>query len=217
MTIDTVRRPVRKPPLTIRQILTWADAHHRRTGKWPTFYNGPVHEATEERWHSINKALHLGHRGLPAGGSLPRLLAKHRHVRNKAALPRLSFRRILAWADAYYRRTGRWPSGHSGPVDEAPGESWQSVETALREGRRGLPGGLSIHRLLVMRRGKGDNSALPKLTVRQLLAWADAYHRHPARGQIAIPVSCGKLPQRIGGGSPRPCGTVNVGCLPMDH
>jgi len=25
----------RKPPLSIKQILAWADAHHKRTGEWP--------------------------------------------------------------------------------------------------------------------------------------------------------------------------------------
>jgi hypothetical protein len=42
-----------------------------------------------------------GVRGLPAGCSLPQLLAKHRRVRNIHDLPRLNRKQILAWADAH--------------------------------------------------------------------------------------------------------------------
>ena len=35
----------------------------------------------------------------------------------------------------------------SGPIAEAPGETWKSVDLALRYGYRGLPGGASLARL----------------------------------------------------------------------
>jgi hypothetical protein len=41
-----------------------------------------------------------GRRGLRAGSSLARLLSKHRSRRNHLDLPRLSNKKILAWADA---------------------------------------------------------------------------------------------------------------------
>ena len=53
--------------------------------------------------------------------------------------PPLRIKRILAWADAHYQRTGRWPSQTSGPIAEAPGETWLAVHTALRVGLRGQP------------------------------------------------------------------------------
>ena len=68
----------RKRPLTVGQILAWADAHHTRTGKWPTLASGPVAEAPGERWTAIDTALRLGCRGLPGGDSLTRLLDRHR-------------------------------------------------------------------------------------------------------------------------------------------
>jgi hypothetical protein len=67
-----------KPPLTIKQVLAWADAHHARTGAWPTRQSGPVLEAPGEAWKNLDAALHHGHRGLPAGGSLARLLNRLR-------------------------------------------------------------------------------------------------------------------------------------------
>jgi hypothetical protein len=68
----------RKPPLTVEQILAWADAHHARTGRWPTARTGPVPEAPGEVWRNLDAALYRGGRGLPGGGSLARLLHQHR-------------------------------------------------------------------------------------------------------------------------------------------
>jgi hypothetical protein len=42
--------------------------------------------------------------------------------------PTLTVEQILAWAEAYHARTGRWPTAASGPVTEAPGEHWGSLE-----------------------------------------------------------------------------------------
>ena len=82
-------------------------------------------------------ALRKGLRGLPGGSSLSRLLAEHRGVRNKAEFPPLNAKRILAWADAHHSRTGGWPNAGSGPISEAPGETWNAVESALNQGLRG--------------------------------------------------------------------------------
>ena len=63
----------------------------------------------------------------------------------------------LAWADAHRARTGSQPHDRSGPVADAPGETWGNIDRALRHGRRGLPGGTSLSWLLAQngREGKG--------------------------------------------------------------
>jgi hypothetical protein len=61
------------PPLSVEQILAWADEHHTRTGSWPTELSGPV-GTTGESWQAINRALRDGERGLPGGTSLFKLL-----------------------------------------------------------------------------------------------------------------------------------------------
>jgi hypothetical protein len=71
----------------------------------------------------------------------------------KHCRPPLTEGQILAWADAHRARTGGWPGTGSGPVADAPGESWKAVDTALRVGCRGLPGGDSLPRLLARHRG----------------------------------------------------------------
>jgi hypothetical protein len=66
-----------RPPLSEAQILAWADAHHARTGRWPSAASGPVCGVPGESWRGINQALDSGYRGLPGGDTLARLLARH--------------------------------------------------------------------------------------------------------------------------------------------
>ena len=54
-----------------------------------------------------------------------------------------STNQILAWADAHQARTGQWPMAESGPIPEAPDETWSKVNSALRNGTRGFLGALS--------------------------------------------------------------------------
>jgi hypothetical protein len=98
----------------------------------------------------ISQALTRGLRGLPGGSSLAQLLAERRGARNPRDLPRLTADQILTWADAHRAANGRWPTEDSGPVPGAPNprESWATINSALRLGQRGLPGGLSLSRLL---------------------------------------------------------------------
>ena len=169
------KRIVMKPPLSLGKILAWADAHHRRSGRWPT--NGspaPLPEAPDENWRGIDWALRRGARGLPGGSSLAQLLAKHRNRRNLAAMPPLSMPQVLAWADAYHHRKGQWPNKDSGPVAEAPVENWNTINAALRIGRRGLPGGTTLAKLLAQCRGY-QPAHKDRLSTRQILAWANAH------------------------------------------
>lgn len=115
-----------------------------------------------ETWLAVDRRLRRGGRGLPGGSSLPRLLAEARGVRNTSAVPPLRVTQILAWAREHKRRTGRWPSAASGPVVVAPGETWNAVNAALAFGKRGLPGGSSLAKLLegVKRRKKDESGFL---------------------------------------------------------
>ncbi len=170
-----VRNNLGLPRLTRRQVLAWADAHRRRTGDWPTGDSGPVAEAPGESWSAIDTALHNGLRGLRGGSSLARLLAQYRGRCHRFNRPRLSHRKIMAWADAHHARTGEWPNVNSGPVPEAPGERWDRIDNALRQGDRGLRGGSSLLLLLVRKRGVRHPLHLPPLTEDQVWGWARAH------------------------------------------
>jgi hypothetical protein len=163
-------------PLTVAQILAWADAHHAATGRWPITSSGKVEGAPGETWGAINKALCEGRRGLAGNTTLARLLAAHRGHEALNGRPALTVEQVLAWADAHHATHERWPVEDSGAVEAAPRETWGAISQALLYGRRGLPAGSSLARLLDERRGVRNPRALPPLTLVQILAWADAHH-----------------------------------------
>ncbi len=173
------------PPLTIDQILAWADAHHETTGRWPNLLSGPVVQEPSETWIAVDHALRSGGRGLPGGSSLPGLLAERRGTRNPRALPRLTVRQILTWADGHHQRTGQWPNALSGQVEGSHGETWKAIDHGLRNGSRGLRGGSSLPRLLAECRGVPNPASLPPLSVEQVLMWADAHHERTGRWPYA--------------------------------
>jgi hypothetical protein len=173
------------PPLAVADILRWADAFHDEHGSWPHAHSGPVAQARDFTWMQVNRALMDGFHGLPGGSSLAILLALKRDHRHRSYLLHLTEQEILQWADAYHQVHSAWPTHHSGPVAEAPGESWSAINCSLTEGLRGLPGGSSLARLLEIHRGRRNQETLPPLSVEQILAWADAFQRHHSRWPAA--------------------------------
>jgi hypothetical protein len=85
------------------------------------------------------------------GSSLRPLLIRKRGVRNPMALPPLTEELIRGWVELHVQRTGSPPKYDSGPVIDAPGETWTGVDAALRYGKRGLPGRSSIAKLMANR------------------------------------------------------------------
>jgi hypothetical protein len=120
-----------RPPLTVEQVLAWADRHREKTGSWPAAGSGKVAGARGQTWKGINDALERGYRGLPGGSSLAQLPAEHRGKHNKTWRPPLTEGQILGWADAHRRRTGAWPNLLSGAVADAPGETWREINNCL--------------------------------------------------------------------------------------
>ncbi|HUY32053.1 MAG TPA: hypothetical protein VMV69_04670 [Pirellulales bacterium] len=179
---------IRARRLSLTQILAWADAYHARHGKWPTQRSGRVDGVAGTTWSAVNNALRRGFCDLPSSTSLSRLLANERNV-VRVSGRRLGVPRILAWADAYHQRHGRWPTRRSGRIDDAPDLTWAAVQRALYCGFRGLPGGSSLEQLLADERGAPRIRAR-RLSPTQILAWADAYHaRHgkwPSRKSGAV-------------------------------
>ncbi len=168
-------------PYSIPLILAWADAHFQLTGSWPHHDSGPIAAAPGETWQAVETALSRGQRGLRGGSSLAQLLADERGVRNKARLPHLKPGEILRWCDAHRARTGQWPTQTSGPIPEAPGETWLGINHALHDGLRGLPGGSSLAQLLAEERGVRNRAALPPLSLKKIRGWARAHKERTGR------------------------------------
>jgi len=183
-------RSMTEPPtLTTSRILEWADNHWKKTGQWPKVASGKVH-GTDETWRNIDMALRAGGRGLPAGSSLPRILADQRGTRNRGDLPSLSIGQILRWADEHKTATGEWPNAKSGDIRDTA-ESWSGVANALYCGLRTLPEGGSLAQLLAEHRGVRNPKGLPPLSTSQILRWAKAFvlehGRRPRRTDGPIP------------------------------
>ena len=88
--------------------------------------------------------------------------------------PALTIADILRWADAFHARCGRYPRQDDGAVAEAD-LTWSAVSQSLKRGYRGLPGGSSLADVLQAKRGVRNKKGLPKLTLAQILGWADAH------------------------------------------
>jgi len=191
-----VRNKARLPPFSVNKILTWADAYYRRHRKWPTAKSGPIPEAPGETWNAVQSALNNGCRGLAGGSSIARLLEKYRAVRNVNHPPRLTYEKILAWADAFHGRKDEWAKRKSGAIDGQPGETWSGIDTALFQGHRGLPGGVTLAQFLQRHRGAPNRMALPRLSEKQILSWADGHHERtghwPHRDSGRIPEAPGE-------------------------
>jgi len=140
-------------PLAREQILAWADAHFRRTGKWPTKGSGRI-PGTRETWYKIDTALSFGFRGHPGGTKLTDLLAAERGVRHRNKPPALNQTTIRSWIETWHARTGEWPNCRSGAIPESGGETWAAVANAFTRGNRGLAPGLTLERFVVGVRGE---------------------------------------------------------------
>jgi hypothetical protein len=173
-----LRSKSKRAPLSIEEILRWADEWFAVHGKWPNINSGLIPGTIDDTWGRIDDGLRNGHRELPknSGLSLARLLEQRRGVRNSEYPPMLSVTQIIDWAKAYHQRTGKWPKEDSGAIPEAVGETWLAIDMSLRKGKRGLPVGSSLARLLAASCGVRNPQQAPRLTIAKILRWADAYY-----------------------------------------
>jgi hypothetical protein len=188
------RNPKEAPPVTLEQVLAWADEHHARTGKWPSSRSGRIPDSGGEKWKALNRALELGLRGLPGGSSLARLLAERRGKTHHLRLPQLALDHILQWADAHFQRTGKWPTCESGTIAEAPDETWKGIARAMFQGNRGLQKGYTLAMLLAERRGVRNLWTRPELSLAQILAWADTFHARTGSWPMATSGAIAEAP-----------------------
>jgi hypothetical protein len=165
-------------PISIDEILVWADAYYARHGEWPTQTSGKI-PGSRESWSAIDVCLRDGFRGLPGGSSLPKFLQKYRGVPIGRKPPKLTEEQILAWADAHFAASGRWPTASSSAT--GTNVDWLSVQNAMRMGLRGLSPGRSLAQFLAERRGARNHMRLPPLKVKQILEWAKAFHQATGR------------------------------------
>ena len=193
-----------KKPLTISQILQWADWHHLRTGQWPTTRSGFILDQPDRTWLAVETALIKGTCGLRGGSSLHRLLKARRRIPDpRMVVPELTLKHIQQWADSHRTITGQWPHRESGLVLDCPRISWTTIERRMKSGRLSLPRGTTLTRWLRKARSVCDGGK-PLLTKRLVLDWAQKHfnrlgrwpvtksgpvHRHPEENWATIDVA----------------------------
>jgi hypothetical protein len=163
----------RKPPLTVAQILRWADAHRERTGAWPAVRSGPVEGGPGLTWRAVAAALSRGRRGLPGGDTLARLLHRERGAPRRRAPQRK--------ADAREAARLRAEGLTLAEVGRRLGLTRQRVHHAVARGGggQGTMTTQQVGRHAAAGVGGGEGRAVPRrrppLTVADILRWADAY------------------------------------------
>ena len=168
-------------PLDEDLILSWADEHFEKYGVWPNLNSGQVDGRDEEAWVNINVALRVGHRGLLLGSSLAILLYERRGALCRSYRPTLTVDDVLLWADRHMEVHGRYPTIDDGIIEAAPKENWNAINVALEMGFRGLSKGSSLARVLQEHRNHRNPRGLPKLTLEDILVWADEHYQRTGR------------------------------------
>ncbi len=177
--VRAVARVAQRPPLTVEQILKWADRHKAQTGKWPRYHSGKI-DGTDLTWMAVGYSILYAKPNLPHGLTLPLLLQKYRGVHNRRLQPALTITRILRWADDFRRATGTWPIATSGRISGTT-DSWNSIDSALRTARRGISRKTSLARLLFRYRGVENIADKAPLKTKEILKWAKSFHRKYGR------------------------------------
>lgn len=181
-------------PLTIKQILAWADQHHEWTGRWPIRHSGPVIGQSDETWERIADAMTKGMRGLKGDISLTRLLAKRRGAQDARRIrSNITREQIVEWARLHHLRTQTWPSRDSGRVASAPDLTWSTIHATLKRGGENLPGGESLPQLLRKEFFIWSKRGNRPLSISLIMKWADDHHSRKGRWPV---VMSGQIPRQ---------------------
>ena len=165
------------PPLSMEEILSLADDYRATHGRWPNANSGRI-DGMALTWTTINERLRRGHRGLPEGASLLRMLKQYRQARVREG-PLLTEQQILAWADAHFARA--WPLAE-GDFGQNHGNQGDVVERGQCAAER-RPRAAEVLAISVAGRTPrcAERPGPPALTEEAILAWADAYFAEHGR------------------------------------
>lgn len=169
------RNPKNLPKLTIEQISQWAEAHHKRTGEWPTKDSGSIPEVPGENWKAINYALKSKKsiRGLRGSTTLSLLLKEQLGV----GLFKFDISTIKKCILTHVERIGAYPDKHSGVVFDLPGKTWGMIDSALRKGNIELADKSNLAKLISTEFRVRNIKYLPDLEVEIIKKCILAYHK----------------------------------------
>lgn len=132
-------------PLTEAQIYECIQDYYSKTGRWPAA-STICPASPYGSWPAIDMALRLGRRGLPGGSSIAKLrggvLTRAGSLTKRGASNQLTFDQIYEWMLDHKMSHGVFPNCEM--KTKVGDTNWRAIDSALRLGSRGLPGGSSI-------------------------------------------------------------------------
>lgn len=136
-------------PITEKQIFKAGKEFLKIHGRLPTAHSQePVPGHPQETWMGLNRACHIGGRGLEAGGSLAKIFKPLREQHGPFPHSPIRLDDIMRAGLAFHRLHGRWPRANSPEaVPGLPDDNWNALNYALNRGLRGLPEGGSLVKL----------------------------------------------------------------------
>ena len=182
---------------SLEEIITAAkDFSKGNNKKLPNRGTGSFQGYLKLTWGAIDGAIKRGSISGITAKSLADLFVQEFGYRNVNNLPDLRQEKILEWCDLFKERNGMFPSNTSQSIAEMGTETFRSIDTALRENRRGLNGYSSLSNFLYEERGKRNNKSLPNLTKEKILEWMKNWYEEkgawPTAGDGEIPKSGGE-------------------------
>ena len=134
-------------PLTIGQIHQEIRHYRKTRGQFPTRASGYI-PGLRTTWKALDHALLGGNRELSKSSLTKEIVVVAEQLGQKVrklCKPALRLSQVHEAIVAHRRRTGRFPTVDSGRSPELDAD-WRSVNMALSQGLRGLPGGSSLSR-----------------------------------------------------------------------
>lgn len=163
--------------LTEKKIMHWANVHKRKKGCLPNRHSGPIMHpsAAPDTWADAHSALLLGLRGLHGGKTLEEMLSSY--VEDQITITETQ---ILTWVDAHKKQSGSYPVNATfGEIPESNGQTWNSIDFALKKGLYGLPKRKpsdSLYWFISRHRGSQIQYKRPNLTSMSVMAWAMSFY-----------------------------------------
>ena len=80
---------------------------------------------------------------------------------------------ILEWADLFYKRNNAWPNQNSESIHEMEGNTWKTIDQALRYSQIGLRRSCGLSRFLGMKRGyvPANGKSMPDISIEDIVEY----------------------------------------------
>ncbi len=120
-----------------------------------------------------------GSRGFQKGDSLAQFIAREFKIPNHRSSKPLTGEIIKNWVDQFIQKHERKPTRNDGVIEFAENDykntKWTTVDSSLKNGRRGLPGESSLAEFIKEHFGIKNRNYPPEISIDQVCVWIQKY------------------------------------------